>query len=201
MFNEFFIDNWIQTVDLWYWKQPLYQQSHNHFPNSKYLHYLILPITGFKLWTSGKGSDCSANWATTTFNFFFQDDKELRLARDRDFLLRMKFIENLTRNFGRKVDQIDPKAGGENNYDKIIDAIFVEIADIYFELLQNGQTLEKIDLDQVDEKLWKLDEFGRKFVEFDEMSKKLSQFQQKFDEIVQIMNGMAKTVKSPKTEL
>ena len=113
----------------------------------------------------------------------------------------MKFIENLTRNFGRKVDQIDPKAGGENNYDKIIDAIFVEIADIYFELLQNGQTLEKIDLDQVDEKLWKLDEFGRKFVEFDEMSKKLSQFQQKFDEIVQIMNGMAKTVKSPKTEL
>ena len=113
----------------------------------------------------------------------------------------MKFIENLTRNFGRKVDQIDPKAGGENNYDKIIDAIFVEIADIYFELLQNGQTLEKIDLDQVDEILWKLDEFGRKFVEFDEMSKKLSQFQQKFDEIVQIMNGMAKTVKSPKTEL
>ena len=30
MFNNF-ADDWIQTADLWYWKQPLYQLSHNHF--------------------------------------------------------------------------------------------------------------------------------------------------------------------------
>ena len=23
-------NDWIQTVDLWYWKQPLYQLSHNN---------------------------------------------------------------------------------------------------------------------------------------------------------------------------
>ena len=25
-------DDWIQTADLWYWKQPLCQLSHNHCP-------------------------------------------------------------------------------------------------------------------------------------------------------------------------
>ena len=28
----FFADDWIQTADLWYWKRPLYQLSHNHCP-------------------------------------------------------------------------------------------------------------------------------------------------------------------------
>ena len=28
-------------------------------------------MTGFKLWTSGIGSDCSTNWATTTAHYFF----------------------------------------------------------------------------------------------------------------------------------
>ena len=32
MFNLNFADDWIQTADLWYWKQPLYQLSHNHCP-------------------------------------------------------------------------------------------------------------------------------------------------------------------------
>ena len=25
-----FANDWIRTTDLWYWKQPLYQLSHNH---------------------------------------------------------------------------------------------------------------------------------------------------------------------------
>ena len=29
MFNINFADDWSQTVDLWYCKQPLYQLSHN----------------------------------------------------------------------------------------------------------------------------------------------------------------------------
>ena len=28
----FFADDWIWTADLWNWKQPLYQLSHNHCP-------------------------------------------------------------------------------------------------------------------------------------------------------------------------
>ena len=27
-----FADDWIRTADLWNWKQPLYQLSHNHCP-------------------------------------------------------------------------------------------------------------------------------------------------------------------------
>ena len=34
--------------------------------NSKYVHYLIFPMTGFEPRTSGIVSDHSANWATTT---------------------------------------------------------------------------------------------------------------------------------------
>ena len=30
MFNINFANDWIQTADLWYRKQPLYQLSHNH---------------------------------------------------------------------------------------------------------------------------------------------------------------------------
>ena len=26
-----FADDWIRTADLWYWKRPLYQLSHNHY--------------------------------------------------------------------------------------------------------------------------------------------------------------------------
>ena len=33
MFKINFAYDWIQTVDLWYQKQPLYQLSHNHCPN------------------------------------------------------------------------------------------------------------------------------------------------------------------------
>ena len=29
-----FADHWIRTADLWYWKQPLYQLSHNHCPKN-----------------------------------------------------------------------------------------------------------------------------------------------------------------------
>ena len=28
---NFFADDWIQTADLWNWKRPLYQLSHNYF--------------------------------------------------------------------------------------------------------------------------------------------------------------------------
>ena len=34
--------------------------------NSKYVHFKILPMTGFEPWTSSIAIDCSANWATTT---------------------------------------------------------------------------------------------------------------------------------------
>ena len=33
MFNLNFADDWIRTADLYYWNQPLYQLSHNHFPD------------------------------------------------------------------------------------------------------------------------------------------------------------------------
>ena len=32
MFNKNLADNWIQTADLWCWKQLLYHLSHNHCP-------------------------------------------------------------------------------------------------------------------------------------------------------------------------
>ena len=34
MFNINLANDWIRTVDLWYWKQPLYQLIHNHCPMS-----------------------------------------------------------------------------------------------------------------------------------------------------------------------
>ena len=34
MFNKDFADDWIRSADLWYWKQPFYQLSHNHFPTT-----------------------------------------------------------------------------------------------------------------------------------------------------------------------
>ena len=34
MFNINFANDWSRTIDLWYWKWPLYQLSHNHFPSS-----------------------------------------------------------------------------------------------------------------------------------------------------------------------
>ena len=30
MFIINFANDWIRTSDLWFWKQPLYQLSHNH---------------------------------------------------------------------------------------------------------------------------------------------------------------------------
>ena len=39
MFNINFANDWIQTADLWYWKQPLYQLSHNHCPRTGKLMY------------------------------------------------------------------------------------------------------------------------------------------------------------------
>ena len=32
MFNIYFADDWLQTVDLWNQKRPLYQLSHDHCP-------------------------------------------------------------------------------------------------------------------------------------------------------------------------
>ena len=32
MFNLNFVDDWIRTVDLRYWKRPIYQLSDNHYP-------------------------------------------------------------------------------------------------------------------------------------------------------------------------
>ena len=37
MFNVNFTNDWIQTADLWYWKRPLYQLSHNHCPISYFV--------------------------------------------------------------------------------------------------------------------------------------------------------------------
>ena len=31
-YKYFFANDWIRTVDLWNWKQPLFQLSHNHCP-------------------------------------------------------------------------------------------------------------------------------------------------------------------------
>ena len=48
MFNMNFADDWIRTADLWYWKQPLYQLSHNHnhFP------FLFLCLTFETAWAA-----------------------------------------------------------------------------------------------------------------------------------------------------
>ena len=35
MFNINFSNVWILTADLWHWKQPLYQLSHNHCPSER----------------------------------------------------------------------------------------------------------------------------------------------------------------------
>ena len=32
MLYKKFADDWIETADLWCWKQPIYQLSHNHCP-------------------------------------------------------------------------------------------------------------------------------------------------------------------------
>ena len=47
MYSNFFADDWIRTVDLWYWKRPLYQLSHNHCP----------VYHDVRLWTFGDGSN------------------------------------------------------------------------------------------------------------------------------------------------
>ena len=36
MFSIKFADDWIRTTDLWYWKRPLYQLSHNHCPTFRF---------------------------------------------------------------------------------------------------------------------------------------------------------------------
>ena len=38
MLNINFADDWFRSADLWYWKQPLYQLSHNHSP-------LLVPLS------------------------------------------------------------------------------------------------------------------------------------------------------------
>ena len=45
IFNINFADDWIWTADLWYWKQPLYQLSHNHFPNR----HIVATLISFSL--------------------------------------------------------------------------------------------------------------------------------------------------------
>ena len=34
-------DDWIRTAHLWYWKRPLYQLSHNHFPMLNFFNYYL----------------------------------------------------------------------------------------------------------------------------------------------------------------
>ena len=48
MFNINFADDWIRTVDLWYWKRPLYQLSHNHCPLASFL----ISFRGHLFWMS-----------------------------------------------------------------------------------------------------------------------------------------------------
>ena len=45
MFNINFANDWIQTADLWYQKQLLYQLSHNHWP--WYVTVGVAVISGF----------------------------------------------------------------------------------------------------------------------------------------------------------
>ena len=42
-----FADDWIRTADLWYWKRPLYQLSHNHFP---FLFLFLFSVFSSKLY-------------------------------------------------------------------------------------------------------------------------------------------------------
>ena len=46
-----FVNDWIRTADLWYWRRPLYQLRHNHkhFPCRK---FVCLWTTGFCRWAS-----------------------------------------------------------------------------------------------------------------------------------------------------
>ena len=46
MFNINFANDWSQNADLWYQKQLLYQQSHNHFPERSMLGQRTLTVGG-----------------------------------------------------------------------------------------------------------------------------------------------------------
>ena len=47
-FNKDFVDDWIQTIDLWFQNQPLCQLSHNHWPpvciRVLFIYYLNIKI-------------------------------------------------------------------------------------------------------------------------------------------------------------
>ena len=43
MFKKF-VDDWIWTADLWCWKQPLYQLSHNHCPLKLKFYYWLVEL-------------------------------------------------------------------------------------------------------------------------------------------------------------
>ena len=74
MFNVNFADDWSRTEDLWYWKRPLYQLSHNHFPKNTYL--------WFPSWSLSYGFVCFhldsllfASWLVEMWNAFISSLK------------------------------------------------------------------------------------------------------------------------------
>ena len=42
IFDINFADDWSRTLDLWYRKRPLYQLSHNHFPQLPFLLFFLI---------------------------------------------------------------------------------------------------------------------------------------------------------------
>ena len=54
MFNIIFANDWNRTVDLWYWKRPLYQLSHNHCPTALFCKNCV-KIRETKRATEGRG--------------------------------------------------------------------------------------------------------------------------------------------------
>ena len=55
-------DDWIQTSDLWYWKRPVYQLSHNHCPF--YIYRLII--------ISGQDARATRNSFSAAFSSMFR---------------------------------------------------------------------------------------------------------------------------------
>ena len=73
-------------------------------------YYIFLPTTGFKLWTTGIGSDHSANWATTTtlncYSSIFQLVTELKFP---DYRHDLEPTDEENRRLDRQVESDNEK--------------------------------------------------------------------------------------------
>ena len=69
--SNFFADDWIQTADLWYRKQPLDQMSHNHCPERK---------RSFIVLIAGRRQDSDRRFASPGARAFRRQCRQRRIA-------------------------------------------------------------------------------------------------------------------------